>query len=375
VINRNRQRCQPGRKSVFSAVIFLHILLLLIVFAANGFFMKKSEAVKQAEGHKEEVTSAEVSNTEAEDGNKEGAEECRSYTFVQSLCSQGARTAENKADSALNDELIAIKASVPEAEKQSHQANDIVAPVTLEVYTDKKDNLVEKEDEEVVDEIKEPIRISDKAEVVQESEQYGDNEQDNRTAKVKSAEFNYEKYKQDLFAQYGVKDGEKVPVLLFDNDRQTYKEGLKFYGFNVLVARPLTPFVDDTFYYVITASGIELIREEFPYNGVFPQALPEDEKRFKSLLVMSGFSSETYDGGYQIFYSPSLEEGAHMPLLCKQKKILDGMGMLPEEVARMTGSFTKVKDSYIIIIKSIDTYDGKNIIVDDPDDRNLLVRS
>jgi hypothetical protein len=374
VINRKRRGYQPGKKSVFSAVVFLHILLLLIVFAANGFFLTKSEDIKQVEEHKEDVKSAEVSAAEAENVNKEEVKEGKSYTFVQSLCNQGARKAEVKTDGSLNDELVAIKANIPKAEKQLYQDDDNADLVKTEEYTDKKDSLVEKEDQEAVDEVEETISVTDETEVVKESEHHRDNELDNKAPEEKTAEFNYEEYEQDLIAQYGIDDGEKVPVLLFDNYRQTYKEGLAFYGFNVLVARPLTPFVDDQFYYVVTASGIDLIQEEFPYNGVFPQALPEDERIFKSLLSTSDLSSETYEGGYQIFYSPSLKTGAHMPLLCKQKKILDSIGMTSEDVANMTGSFTKVGESYIIIIKSVETYDGKNIIVNDPDNISLLVR-
>jgi hypothetical protein len=375
MVNGRLGGSKTGSRSVFRVVVFIHILLLLIVFAFNGFFMPQSEEVNPSEEQKNEEKPTEVAVTRTEKEDKEKTEETKVHTFVHSLSTQGPQVVEVKIEETLDYEPLAREAIVPRAETQSRQVEEKSVPVKPDVSVDKNVVLVDEEDNDVLDKTKDVSNDTDELEVVQDSEPIRYSEQENDSQEQNPIEFDNDEYEEELLSQYGVEDGEKMPVLLIDNDKQTYKEGLAFYGFDVLIARPLTPFVDDKFYYVITDYSIDMVKQEFPFNGVFQQALPEDDRKFMSLLAMSGSKSNDYDGEYQIFYSPSLETGAHMTLLSKQKMILCRNGITSEEVASMTGSFTKVGKSYIIIIKSIKTYDGRDITVIDPDDRSLLVRS
>tara|TARA_B100002003_G_C13655395_1_gene333120 strand:- start:288 stop:485 length:198 start_codon:yes stop_codon:yes gene_type:complete len=58
---------------------------------------------------------------------------------------------------------------------------------------------------------------------------------------------------------------------------------------------------------------------------------------------------------------------------CKQKLILESMDLDIKQVSRMIGTFKKLDSSYILIIESVVTIDGKRLNVRDPDNRIIAI--
>jgi len=340
------------RKLITFVVVSLHMLLLLVVFVVNGWFVsiEGEKTVQNESKNEEKKKDSKVSKAKDAKSDEDG--DVKSFTFCASLervTEKGDEPFQEKPESSNHDEAVARRASVPESvkNKQKNHKREEVKETPLEApveNTDKKDEFVDGANNKLV-------------------------EQDNPLE-----EFNYDEYENDLLAKYGVEEGEDLPVIFFENDEETYKEGLKFYGYNDLVARPVEFYDGEPFFYLIRDSAIERVEEEFPYNGVFPQALPEDEELFRKLLDLPDHVSESSDA-YQLFYSPTLSTGAYKPLLSKQKMIIESIGKTVDEISRMTGSFRRIRDSFIVIINNVITDEGERIVVDDPDNGILLVRS
>ncbi len=183
--------------------------------------------------------------------------------------------------------------------------------------------------------------------------------------------FDFTEYTTSLFKNYGIREGEKAPLLLIDdhNKSRLYKKGLEFYGYR-LIARPLVK-PRDPYYFVINNSGTQLMQETCPYAGVFPSVLQEDRKLFERLLLHPQFR-EFSKNQHQIFYAP-IDTRMLNVIECKQKLILRSMNLDIKQVSRMIGTFKKLDSSYLLIIETVVTIDGKRINVRDPDNRIVAV--
>jgi hypothetical protein len=180
-------------------------------------------------------------------------------------------------------------------------------------------------------------------------------------------DFDFTEYSTSLIKDYGKLEGEKTPLLLIDdhNKNELYKKGLEFYGYR-LIARPkIRP--REPYYFVINDSGIQLLQETCPYAGAFPSVHQEDRKIFKGLLQQPRFG-ELSKNQHQIFYAPIDTQMLNV-VESKQKLIIESMGLEINQVSRMVGTFKKVGSSYILIIESIRTVDGRFVKVRDPDNR------
>ena len=179
--------------------------------------------------------------------------------------------------------------------------------------------------------------------------------------------FDFTEYTTSLIKNYGKREGEKIPLLLIDdhNENELYKKGLEFYGYR-LIARPkIRP--REPYYFVINDSGIQFLQETCPYAGAFPSVLQEDRKIFKGLLQQPRFR-ELSKNQHQIFYAPIDTQMLNV-VESKQKLIIESMDLEIKQVSRMVGTFKKVGSSYILIIESIRTVDGRFVKVRDPDNR------
>lgn len=177
--------------------------------------------------------------------------------------------------------------------------------------------------------------------------------------------FDFTDYTMNLINNYGIRDGEQIPLLLIDdhNERRLYKKGLEFYGYRLIArprVRPRYPY-----YFVINNSGIQLLQETCPYVGVFPSVLQEDRKLFERLLLHPQFG-EFSKNQHQMFYAP-MDTLMLNVIACKQKLILESMDLDIKNVSSMIGTFKKLDSSYILIIESVVTVHGQHKKVFDPD--------
>ncbi|MGR3174557.1 MAG: hypothetical protein ACUZ8N_08175 [Candidatus Scalindua sp.] len=184
-------------------------------------------------------------------------------------------------------------------------------------------------------------------------------------------DFNFTEYTKSLIKNYGIREGEKIPLLLIDDHNQSmlYKKGLEFYGYR-LIARPIVK-PKEPYYFVINSSGIQLMQETCPYVGVFHSVLQEDRQLFERLMLRPQFR-ELSRNQHQIFYAP-MDTRMLNVIACKQKLILESINLDIKQVSRMIGTFKKLDSSYILIIESVVTIDGKRINVRDPDNRIVTV--
>lgn len=182
--------------------------------------------------------------------------------------------------------------------------------------------------------------------------------------------FDFSKYKNNLIKNYKVREGEKIPLLLIDdhNQRGLYKQGLSFYGYQ-LIAKPEVKS-GKPYYFVINNSGMERIDEAWPY-GNCPPALREDRNLFRKLLSQPQFA-EISNMEYELFYAP-LDTRMIAILESKLKLIIESIRLDVGDISQMTGTFKKIENSYILIIESIVTIDGRYMKVNDPDNRIAAV--
>jgi len=191
----------------------------------------------------------------------------------------------------------------------------------------------------------------------------------NETLKKKAdteKRFDFTDYTTNLISNYGVREGEKVPVLFIDDHNKSglYKEGLAFYGYQ-LIAKPEVKS-GKPYYFLINNSGMERIDEAWPY-GNCPSALQEDRNLFRTLLYQPQFAEMT-NQQYELFYAP-VDTRMIAILECKLNLIIKEVHLATNEISSMIGTFKEIGNSYILIIESIVTAKGKHISIDDPDNR------
>ena len=179
--------------------------------------------------------------------------------------------------------------------------------------------------------------------------------------------FDFTEYTTSLIKNHGKREGDKIPLLLIDdhNESRLYKNGLEFYCYR-LIARPKNR-PREPYYFVMNGSGIQLLKETCPYAGAFPSVLQEDRKLFEGLLQQPQYR-ELSMNQHQIFYAPTDTTMLNV-IESKQKMILEGIDLDIKNVSRMISTFKKLDSSYILIIESVETIDGRIMKVHDPDNR------
>lgn len=179
--------------------------------------------------------------------------------------------------------------------------------------------------------------------------------------------FDFEDYKVKLTKNYGFKEGESIPQLFIDDHdkNELYKEGLQFYGYQIIARPKVRP--GQPFYFVINRQAMMRIDEVCPYTGLFPSVLQEDHKLFKRLLYQPQFA-EMPNRKFELFYAP-VDIKMMAILESKLKLIIEEFRLTTNEISRMIGTFKEIGDSYILIIESVVTIDGRIMKVHDPDNR------
>ncbi len=174
--------------------------------------------------------------------------------------------------------------------------------------------------------------------------------------------FDFEKYGKNLVEIAGLKDGEKIPVL--ELDESNYKEGLEFYGYQ-LVARP-EPLPKEPYYFAFNNTEITFVKGKSPYIGSFYPAVQADKLLFERLLSQSAYNELAKDTQFQLFYAPMNAEKGHL-LKCKTKTVLSSFQGDVNEVVKIHGKFIKVGDAYILIVESLQKINGETIPISDRD--------
>jgi hypothetical protein len=331
-------------KTILMRVILLHVCgLIFISYFGNWFGMRTPSVQEDKPKLQEIIDEKKGSKKKVEDVVKEQSKVINKvYLPKQNLLEEQKQ--ENFRDERELD-LLSEKHHLPERNEQEN-----VVPEELEIQSEIKRESVVRED------IEEPTlkhaALPEERKMTKE----------NIGAKKK---FDFTDYAANLINNYGIRDGEKVPLLLIDDHDKSglYKTGLEFYGYQ-LIARPkVRP--KEPYYFVINDLGMRRIDEICPYTGVLPSVLQEDRKLFERLLYQPQFSKMS-NMGYELFYAP-LDTRMLTLLRCKQKLILENARLDANDISKMVGTFKRVGRSYILIIESIVTSRGKCIKIYDPD--------
>lgn len=179
--------------------------------------------------------------------------------------------------------------------------------------------------------------------------------------------FDFKKYEKNLIEIAGLKEGERMPVL--ELDESNYKDGLSFYGYQ-LVARP-QPLPKEPYYFIVNNSGIKLVNAKCPYIGTFPPALREDINRFQDLLLISPYNELAKDVQFQVFYAPMNIQMERI-VRCKLKTILNSVQEDMGNVIKIQGKFKRLDTAYILIIESFQKISGEIVNVNDPDNKEVF---
>lgn len=195
-------------------------------------------------------------------------------------------------------------------------------------------------------------------------EKYSDNSAN------KAERFNFEKYGKNLVEIAGLKEGESMPVL--ELDESNYKEGLGFYGYQ-LVARP-EPLPKEPYYFAFNNTEIKFIKGKFPYIGSYYPAVQTDKLLFERLLSQSAYNELTKDTQFQLFYVPMNTENGRL-LRCKIKTVLSAYQGDVGEIVKARGKFVKAGDAYILIVESLQKANGEIVNINDPCKNMVSMRS
>lgn len=184
-----------------------------------------------------------------------------------------------------------------------------------------------------------------------------------------SESFDFEKYGKNLIEIAGLKEGETMPVLVLDESN--YKEGLRFYGYQ-LVARP-QPLPKEPYYFAFNNKEITFAKGKCPYIGTFHPAEQADQLLFERLLSQSAYNELAKDTQFQLFYAP-MDKEKECLLKCKTKTVLGAYPGDASEIAIVHGKFGKKDDAYILIIESLQKSSGEIVNINDPTSNLVSLR-
>jgi len=350
-----------GRKTLILAfVVILHACGLLFIAHVNDWFPMKEHDVKKEETVRNDIkTEEKEADMKAKNDIKEQALTTNKIYLPEQILIQDHdvekfKNVNSEPESPINEKLDMISGKQPLPVE--NEDTKIVTPEEPEMQSEiKQENVIRKDIEKHA---LEHATLPERTKLAREIPSIDNN-------------FDFTKYTTSLIKNYGIQEGEKIPLLLIDdhNESRLYKKGLEFYGYR-LIARPLVK-PENPYYFVINNSGMQLLQETCPYTGVFHSVLQEDSQLFERLMLQPQFR-ELSKNQHQMFYAP-IDTRMLNVIECKQKLILESMDLDIKQVSRMIGTFKKLDSSYILIIESVVTIDGKRLNVRDPDNRIIAI--
>jgi hypothetical protein len=350
------------KKSIFKMVLLFHACGLLFISYVNGWFGMRTPSVQE---EKPLLQEKEIKNEKKIREKKVKDEVEKQITAVNKVYLPSQQVVEKQEEKIIEDvnKRPDKKAESP-IERKDHLA---FKEQPLPVNAEKKEKAVP-EIPAVQPEVKPENTVYNKVEKSTAKQISLPAKREMAKENVETEKrFDFTDYTSNLINNYGIRDGEQIPLLLIDDhdNNELYKEGLQFYGYQIIARPKVRP--ERPYYFVI--NNLELVRidEVCPYTGLFPSVLQEDHKLFKRLLYQPQFA-EMPNLQYELFYAP-LDTGMMAILECKLKLIVEEVRLTTNEISRMIGTFKEIGDSYILIIESIVTANGKRVNIDDPDNR------
>ncbi|CAG1769048.1 hypothetical protein BAC3_00017 [uncultured bacterium] len=326
----------------FTFAMFICVCIVLPVFKANNFFMKKEETQDRNISLKNiTIPKAIVPKTLKEEPTHINAQAIQNKPKKEKVSQDSASVAE--ADKP--DEIIVhepVKAVHAQTDKSQQRANPVSAdlPHTAPNQRAPRDNVIQENN------------------LIEQK--FVEKSSDNSANKAER--FNFEKYGKNLVEIAGLEEGEKMPVLELDDFN--YKEGLSFYGYQ-LVARP-QPLPKEPYYFAFNNKEIKFAKGKCPYIGTFHPAEQADKLLFERLLSQSAYNELAKDTQFQLFYAPMDAEKERL-LRCKIKTILGATQGDVSEVIKIHGKFKRAGDAYILIVESLQNINGEIIPISDRD--------
>ena len=333
----------------FIFAMFICVCVALPIFKANNFFRKKEETQDKNIAHKNiTIPTAIVPQALKEEPTHINAQAVQNKPKKEKVSQDTASVAEAEKP----NEIIVhepVKAVHAQTEKSRTEENPVPAdlPYTISNQHASRDKV--KQENTLIEQ-----KFAEKA-------------ADTRANQTES--FDFEKYVKNLVEIAGLKEGEKIPVL--ELDESNYKEGLSFYGYQ-LVARP-QPLPKEPYYFAFNDTEIKFVKGKSPYIGTFYPAVQADKLLFERLLSQSAYNELAKDTQFQLFYAPMNAEKERL-LKCKTKTVLSSFQGDVSEVVKIHGKFIKVGDAYILIVESLQKSNGEIIHINDRDNSTIAFK-
>lgn len=342
------------KKSIsFIFAVFVCVCVVLPVFKANNFFRKNVS--------KEVMEMEKVKPEQQKEAKQKKAEETQdSNITIKSISIPKIITSEvlkeetaYVAEAEKPNKMIVhepVKAVHAQTEKSRTEENPVPAdlPHTISNQHTPRDKV--KQENKLIE------------------QKYVEKSADTRTNQAES--FDFEKYGKNLVEIAGLKEGESMPVL--ELDESNYKEGLSFYGCQ-LIARP-QPLPKEPYYFAFNNTEITFVKGKSPYFGTFYPAVQADKLLFERLLSQSAYNELAKDTQFQLFYAPMNAEKGRL-LRCKIKTVLSAYQGDVSEIVKVHGKFGKAGDAYILIIESLQKANGEIIPINDHDGSTVAFKS
>ena len=322
--------------------MFICLCIVLPVFKANNFFRKKEETQDRNIAIKNiSIPKAIISEALKEESPRIDAQAIQNEPRKE-IISQDTDLA---AEVQKQNEVIVhepVKAVHAQTEKSRSEENPVPADLPHTVLNQRapRDNVMQEN------------KLIEQKFVEKSSDNIAN----------KAERFNFEKYGKNLVEIAGLKEGERMPVL--ELDESNYKEGLSFYGCQ-LIARP-QPLPKEPYYFAFNNKEIKFAKGKCPYIGTYYPAEQADKLLFERLLSQSAYNELAKDTQFTLFYAPKDAEKEFL-LRCKIKTVLSAFQGDASEIVKIHGKFRKVDDSYILIMESFQKINGEIIPIRDRD--------
>lgn len=354
------------KKSIsFIFAMFICVCVVLPVFKANNFFRKKEDHPESRKNVLEEVLEKAKPEQQKEAKQKKTEETqdrniaIKNISIPRTIISEALKEESPRIDAqAVQKEETA---SVTEAEKP----NDMIVHEPVKAVHAQTEKLRTEENPVPVDLPRTALNqhaLRDNAKQENKIIEQKFVEKSSDTRGKPAEKFNFEKYGKNLIEIAGLKEGERMPVL--ELDESNYKEGLGFYGYQ-LVARP-EPLPKEPYYFAFNNTEIKFIKGKFPYIGSYYPAVQTDKLLFERLLSQSAYDELTKDTQFQLFYVPMNAENGRL-LRCKIKTVLSAYQGEGREIVKARGKFVKAGDAYILIVESLQKTNGEIVLINDSD--------
>ena len=189
--------------------------------------------------------------------------------------------------------------------------------------------------------------------------------------KVKDAQ-TLARYRKEMAERYKFQKGERVSeLLLSSSDIDSHQRGLAYFGFRWVARIRPSARVSKPFY--IVRSGAQLIRQDgrCPYSGWSMGDLPYNDAVRDRAVTVAGLSQADLE-----FFYASTESRAEAYLRGKQRKAIHELGLRPDQVREVLGLMKETSfGGYVLVIEKLLTSDGRVVAYDDPDLREVSLKS